>query len=153
MNGPSQIKVGIAGLGRAGMNMHCDEMDKYPDKYKIVAGCDPDNSRRHVLKAKYVDCNTYVSLAEMVNDPEVELMPLTANIESPSLKAGFSNKEELKWIDKNIKVSPATKCDVAVIWEHLFAAVRGLAEFPIALEEGFEVAEIINRVKLGTEFA
>ena len=35
-----KIKIGIAGIGRAGWGMHCPELDHYKDLYEIVAACD-----------------------------------------------------------------------------------------------------------------
>ena len=44
------IKVGLWGIGRAGHNMHCSELDQFSDLFTIVAACDIDPSRVKVLE-------------------------------------------------------------------------------------------------------
>ena len=72
-----KIKVGILGLGRAGMNMHFPEMSKYPDLYKIVAGADPLYHRAEELQ-KRCGAHPYHDIDEMLADPEVELLTVAS---------------------------------------------------------------------------
>ena len=41
-----KIKVGVWGLGRAGYGMHLPELDRFPELFEIVAGCDISEERR-----------------------------------------------------------------------------------------------------------
>jgi scyllo-inositol 2-dehydrogenase (NADP+) len=69
------IKVGLAGIGRAGWYMHCDELDKRKDKFTIAAACDIEPDRRARMAARY-GCRTYADIREMALDPDVELMSI-----------------------------------------------------------------------------
>ena len=51
-----KIRVGIWGLGRAGLDMHCPELNVHSDKFEIVAGCDVLQERiREALAAAATD--------------------------------------------------------------------------------------------------
>ena len=67
------IRVGLAGIGRAGWGMHCGELAKYPDQFQLVAACDTEQSRLDLMAEKYA-CATYTDFAEMVQDPDVDLV-------------------------------------------------------------------------------
>jgi len=49
----SPIRIGIWGLGRAGWGMHTEEIDRYKDEAKVVAGCDVLPERTAKLKERY----------------------------------------------------------------------------------------------------
>jgi predicted dehydrogenase len=74
-NYPSPVRIGIVGLGRAGWGMHCAELDKYPDLFKIVAVCDPLKERRDMAVAKY-GCVAYRRYEDLLADHDVELVDL-----------------------------------------------------------------------------
>ena len=40
------IRLGIAGLGRAGWGMHCQELAGKERRFRIVAGCDALRAKR-----------------------------------------------------------------------------------------------------------
>lgn len=69
------IRVGLWGIGRAGHNMHCQEMDQFPDRFRIVAACDTDESRVRNLVDRY-HCAGYTNGAEFLKDPNVELVSI-----------------------------------------------------------------------------
>ncbi len=69
------IKIGIAGLGRAGSGMHCGELNGREDKFQIVAACDVLKSRREKMEEQY-GCRTYERIEDMIADPEVELVDI-----------------------------------------------------------------------------
>lgn len=69
------IKIGIAGLGRAGWGMHCEELEPRQDKFKIVAACDTIPARRERMVERY-GCNTYANIADMITDPDVQLVDI-----------------------------------------------------------------------------
>lgn len=67
-----KIKVGIAGIGRAGWGMHCGELKNYADLFEITAACDELPDRVEKMKEKY-DCAGYTDYDSFLADPEVEL--------------------------------------------------------------------------------
>ena len=67
------IRIGIVGLGRAGLRMHCKELKGRQKKFQIVAGCDPIRQRRDLLAKKY-NCRTYGKIKDLIADPNVELV-------------------------------------------------------------------------------
>ena len=69
------IKTAIVGIGRAGWNMHCDELDKRADKFTITAACDIEPERRQRMAARY-GCRTYADIADLIKDGEVELVSI-----------------------------------------------------------------------------
>lgn len=71
-----KIKVGILGLGRAGRNMHMNELKKFSDKFEIVAGCDPDPDQIAESKKLCPDARYYADMNELFADPEVELVTI-----------------------------------------------------------------------------
>ena len=69
-----RVKVGIAGLGRAGMCMHLPELKKFRGCYEIVAGCDIAPSRLeafHREEPQAACCSDYDSL---LRDRRVDLV-------------------------------------------------------------------------------
>lgn len=73
MNNP--IRIGLVGLGRAGWGMHCEELDRLKDKFKIAAVCDILPERREKAAARY-GCKAYDNIAELIADPEVEIVDI-----------------------------------------------------------------------------
>lgn len=73
----SPIAVGIVGLGRAGWGMHCTELEKRGDRFRVVAGCDPLVERRAQVTAKF-GAKAYRTIEQMVRDPEVELVTIAS---------------------------------------------------------------------------
>lgn len=71
----SAIKTAIVGIGRAGWNMHCPELDKRPDKFTIIAACDIEPERQRRMSERY-HCRTYGDIHAAVQDREVELVSI-----------------------------------------------------------------------------
>jgi scyllo-inositol 2-dehydrogenase (NADP+) len=67
------IKVGIAGLGRSGWDIHARALDQLPDQFRVVAVCDLDPARQEEAKDRF-DCLAYGDYADLVADSAVELM-------------------------------------------------------------------------------
>ncbi|MEM1508130.1 MAG: Gfo/Idh/MocA family oxidoreductase [Candidatus Bathyarchaeia archaeon] len=67
-----QIRVGIAGLGRSGWNIHAKAFEKLADKYRVVAVTDPIEERRREATEKF-GCRAYSDFDSFVEDKEVEL--------------------------------------------------------------------------------
>lgn len=84
-------------------------------------------------------------------DPKQKLIKKQANRGTP--KAGsFGTPETLKWIEKEISVSPKPKVTAESIWGFLYESIRNGKNFPIALEQAVQTMDVISRVKKGTPF-
>lgn len=71
----SVIKIGLAGIGRAGWGMHCKELEGKENQFKIVAACDIVAERREMMEKQY-KCKTYQRLEDMILNPDVELVDI-----------------------------------------------------------------------------
>lgn len=69
------IRVGLLGLGRAGLGMHVPEIARYPGKFKLVAACDTEKERRDRV-AVPTGCRTYRRFEDLLNDVDVELVDI-----------------------------------------------------------------------------
>lgn len=69
------VRIGIVGLGRAGMGMHLPEFAGKEDQIKIVAACDILEDRRRQVAEQY-GCKSYASIEELIADPEVEIVDI-----------------------------------------------------------------------------
>jgi len=85
-------------------------------------------------------------------DPRKKLSVRRAKKGTPALGGGFGAKEDLRWIEKEIPVSPKAKCDCGDIWDHLHASIRKGKAFPIKLDEAMQVMEILSKARKGTQF-
>ena len=89
-----KIRIGIAGIGRAGWGMHCSELDKYKDLYEIVAACDIEQERLDKMAQRYPKCRTYLKYDDFLKDKNMEMVAVA--VRSPehtefalkALKAG-----------------------------------------------------------------
>ena len=64
----------------------------------------------------------------------------------------YGKNDKLKWVEKTIPVKHKRDWDTEAIWNHLYAAVRKGAPFPIALDEVVEIMRIVSETKKGTPF-
>jgi predicted dehydrogenase len=71
--GARTIKVGIAGLGRSGWNIHAKTLRTFPEQYAIAATFDPDESRRRQA-AEETGAKPHESFESLVADADVELV-------------------------------------------------------------------------------
>lgn len=70
------IKVGIVGLGRAGIGMHSSELAQYPDRFAIAAACDHAKERLENLPERFKGAKLYTDYSEMLHDDNVELVSI-----------------------------------------------------------------------------
>jgi predicted dehydrogenase len=80
-------------------------------------------------------------------DPAQELPPRRADPGPPG--STFGTPEALPWIEETLPVRPGSN---AVIWDHLYRAIREGEAFPIDLDEAIEVMKVISAAKEGTKF-
>lgn len=89
------IKLGMVGLGRAGMGMHLPELKDKSDMFQIYAVCDIIEDRRESVAKEY-GAKAYASIEELIADPEVEIVDIATRScdhfkhASMALKAGKS---------------------------------------------------------------
>lgn len=69
----SPIRVGIAGLGRSGWDIHAKLLAPLTDLYQIAAVTDADASRRLEAVERF-DCLAYDNFDDLINDKAVELV-------------------------------------------------------------------------------
>ncbi len=68
-----KVKVGIAGLGRSGWNIHARVIGSLSNKYKIIAVSDPIEERRREAMERF-GCKAYSEFDSLIKDEEVELV-------------------------------------------------------------------------------
>jgi len=68
-----KVKVGIAGLGRSGWNIHARTLEKLSDKYEVAAVSDLMEERRREAVEKF-GCRAYSEFDSLLKDEEVELV-------------------------------------------------------------------------------
>ena len=103
-----KIRVGICGLGRAGIDMHCRELDRYPDLYEITAGCDVQADRLEEFGKCYPKAKCYRKYEDMLADKKVDLIAVA----TPSLlhvKYDIMALEAGKYVfaEKPVALTPA----------------------------------------------
>jgi len=67
------IRVGIAGLGRSGWDIHARLLEPLVDQFRVVAVADRLSERRSEAAARF-GCRTYADLTSMLGDNKVELV-------------------------------------------------------------------------------
>lgn len=68
----SKIRVGIAGLGRSGWNIHANGLADH-DGYQVTAVADPVEERQQEAKERF-GCQAYSDPESMIEDPNVDLL-------------------------------------------------------------------------------
>jgi predicted dehydrogenase len=71
-----KIKVGIWGIGRAGLTMHIPEIARFPNLFEVVAGCDIAKDRLQALKDKMPEVRSFSNSAEFLKDQDIELVSI-----------------------------------------------------------------------------
>ncbi len=61
---PPLIRVGIAGLGRSGWNLHADALSRLPEHYQVAAAMDLSEPRRAEAEARFA-CDTFATFAAL----------------------------------------------------------------------------------------
>ncbi len=70
---PNPIRVGIAGLGRSGWNIHARALGEMPDLFQVVAVSDLDEARRGEAVARF-GCRAYTAFESLIGDDGVDLV-------------------------------------------------------------------------------
>lgn len=147
-----KFKVGIAGLGRAGWNMHCGELDKFSDEFEIVSGCDIDIERCSEFKARYPQASVYSDFKDFVKDEQIEIVsivvPSLLHVEytKTALEAG-----KIVYLEKPIAQNSAEAAELEKL-DKLYPDrifVRHNRRFEAAFNH---ISEIIRSGRLGEIF-
>lgn len=92
------IRVGLVGLGRAGLEMHIPELAQYQDLFKIMAVCDPVKERRDLAVELLPECRTYRRYEDLLADPDVELVDIATRTDDHAAHALQALKTN-KWVN------------------------------------------------------
>ncbi|MEM7576245.1 MAG: Gfo/Idh/MocA family oxidoreductase [Planctomycetota bacterium] len=65
------IRIGIAGLGRSGWNIHGSTLATLSERFTVVAAADGQASRREEATQRF-GCQAYADVASMLADPKLE---------------------------------------------------------------------------------
>lgn len=77
MTDPAPVNVALAGLGRAGWNIHARTIRRLPDKFRVAAAFDGLPGRRAQAAAE-LGCRVCERYDELLTDPGVELVVIAA---------------------------------------------------------------------------
>jgi predicted dehydrogenase len=147
-NYQSPIRVGLAGLGRAGWGMHCPELEKYPELFKLTAVCDPLRERRELAVNKY-GCRAYRRYQDLLDDTEVELVDI-ATPSDQHVDAALAALHTGRWV--LVEKPMCRTFDDAMVLRaaSIKARHRLLVRHNRRFEEGFlHVREIVESGLLG----
>jgi predicted dehydrogenase len=64
-------RIGFVGAGNVS-NLHLKGIDRHPEKYKIVAVCDPDEHNRQNRVDEYAIDHSFVNVEEMITSIEID---------------------------------------------------------------------------------
>jgi scyllo-inositol 2-dehydrogenase (NADP+) len=70
---PDPVRVGIAGLGRSGWNIHAETILRMSDRFRVVAAIDASPERQAEAKARF-GCEAATDIQALNSDPNVELV-------------------------------------------------------------------------------
>jgi predicted dehydrogenase len=71
------IRVGVAGLGRSGWNIHAAAIAALPGLFRVAAVADPEEARRHEAAARF-SCRAYPVVDLLFADPSVDLVVIAS---------------------------------------------------------------------------
>lgn len=66
------IKVGIAGLGRAGWGIHAQALIGLKDRFTVTAVCDPDPERQAEAQSTF-GCRAFSQLGELLHHSDIDV--------------------------------------------------------------------------------
>lgn len=135
------IRVGVVGLGRAGLNMHVPEMNRTgrKSKFDIVACADPLKAHRERF-VEHAPCEAHSAIEDLIADDRVELVDIASR--SPehvehailALKAG-----------KHVFLEKPIACDLKTAKKLIPAAKKARGKLLIRHNRRFEPA--FNHIK------
>ena len=70
------LRIGIAGLGRAGLLDHLPALRQLPGLYTVAAVCDLMKERRDVVEREFPNVRTYRRTEDMLDDPDIDVIDI-----------------------------------------------------------------------------
>ena len=70
------VRVGIVGLGRAGLQMHGPELQQMPEMFQVIGACDLIKERRDMAIQQFPRCRNFRTFEDMLHDPDIELIDI-----------------------------------------------------------------------------
>ena len=68
------LRIGIAGLGRAGLLEHLPALRQLPALYTVAAVCDLMKERRDIVERDFPNVRTYRRIEDMLDDPDIDVI-------------------------------------------------------------------------------
>ena len=68
------LRIGILGLGRAGLLRHLPQLRRLPELFRIAAVCDLLKERRDMVEREFPDARLYRQAADIIDDPDIEML-------------------------------------------------------------------------------
>ena len=71
-----KIKIGLWGVGRAGLHGHLNEIDKFSDFFQVVAACDLIEERADKVAERYPSAVPYIDCTDFLADKNIDLVSI-----------------------------------------------------------------------------
>ena len=81
------LRIGIAGLGRAGLLDHLPALRQLPGLYTIAAVCDLMKERRDIVERDFPNVRTYRRIEDMLDDPDIDVIDIAKKTASLTCSA------------------------------------------------------------------
>ena len=147
------ICIGIVGLGRAGFETHCAELEMYPHLFKIVAVCDPLKERRDAVAARYPECHAYRRMEDLLEDAHVELVDIATRTEDHLAHVIMALKSQ-KWVHIECPFCCDHEQALVIRAAAIKSGNRLLVRNPYRFEAAFlQAKEIVESPLLGDVYA
>jgi len=142
------IRVGIAGLGRAGLMLHAPELEKLAGLFRVVAVCDPLKDRRDLAVAAH-GCRAYRRYEDLLADGEVELIDIATRSDDHLAHAVAALKTR-KWVSVEVPMCLTYEEALVLRAASIKAGNRLFVRHNRRFEPGFlHVGEIMRSGRLG----
>ena len=142
------VRVGIAGLGRSGWDIHATGLEGLANRYRIEAVSDPREERRQEAVDRF-GCRAYVAFDELIGDENLDLVVVAtpSHLHAEHAEAVLTSKRHVV-CEKPLAGSLAELDRVIAVSEK---AGRHLAPFQNRRYEAafLKVKEVIASGKLG----
>ena len=146
------LRIGIAGLGRAGLQDHLPALRQLPGLYTVAAVCDLMKERRDIVEREFPNVRTYRRMEDMLDDPDIDVI----DIALPTLdhvKVAIAALNRNLWTV--VETPIATSHDAATMLKATSLKTRGklLPYVPGLFAPDFRLAQMaLDDPRIGTVF-
>ena len=146
------LRIGIAGLGRAGLLEHLPALRQLPELYTIAAVCDLMKERRDIVEREFPKVRTYRRIEDMLDDPDIDVV----DVALPTLdhaKTAISALNHNLWTVVETPLAPSH--DAATMLKATSLKARGklLPYAPGLFAPDFRLAQMaLDDPRIGTVF-